>query len=80
VNRVKRTPGISQFRLVQQAPDRIEATLVAAEGYSASSSAALTATLRDIMGEGLEVEITEVKDLPVDPNRKIRSMICNVKA
>jgi len=80
VNRVKRTPGIGQFRLVQQTPSLIEASVIAIDGYSAASSKAMTDTLKDIMGEQLEVQTQLVEALPSDPKRKIRSMICNVKA
>ena len=79
VNRVKRTPGIGQFRLTQKSTARIDAQIVSAAGFSDASKDAFIATLTDIMGPGLEVHITVVDELPVDPGRKIRSMISEVQ-
>ncbi|HVS02377.1 MAG TPA: hypothetical protein VMT16_06375 [Thermoanaerobaculia bacterium] len=78
VNRVKRTPGVAQFRLTQRTPTRIEALILPGEGFGEESLAAFEATLRDILGSPLALDVSVVDELPVDPGRKIRSMICEV--
>jgi phenylacetate-CoA ligase len=79
VNRIKRTPGIGQFRLTQKSPARIDAQVVPATSFSDASKDALVATLTDIMGPGLQLHITLVDEMPIDPGRKIRSMISEIK-
>lgn len=79
VNRIKRTPGVVQFRLRQTSPTHIDALVIPGAEYGPAAHAAMTGTLRAIMGEGIALDIQTVDELPRDPGRKNRSTICDIK-
>jgi phenylacetate-CoA ligase len=78
VNRIKRTPGVVQFRLRQTTPTHIDALVIPGAEYGPAADAAMTSTLRAIMGDAIVLDIQTVDELPRDPGNKIRSTICDI--
>ena len=78
VNRIKRTPGVVQFRLRQTTPTHIDALVIPGAEYGPAADAAMTSTLRAIMGDAIVLDIQIVDELPRDPGNKIRSTICDI--
>ncbi|MBN2460514.1 MAG: phenylacetate--CoA ligase family protein [Candidatus Cloacimonetes bacterium] len=79
VNIVKNINGIQQFRLIQERTDLINALLVPSENYKEKNSADLRKTIKTIMGNSVTVKIELKGDIPQEENRKIRSLISNIK-
>ena len=71
-------PGIRQMQIVQEEDGRLEVNLVPGPGWGDDVAAALTATLRDILGQGVALELRPMERIPQEKNGKYRFTICRV--
>jgi phenylacetate-CoA ligase len=68
------TAGITRWQLVQETPHRLHVKVVVAHGFSGHGSQAARASLQAIVGEDMEVIVSEVDAIPHDPAQKFRSV------
>ncbi len=77
-NTLTKLPGIRQMQIVQEEDGRLEVNLVPGPGWGDDVAAALTATLRDILGQGVALELRPMERIPQEKNGKYRFTICRV--
>jgi phenylacetate-coenzyme A ligase PaaK-like adenylate-forming protein len=70
--------GIARWRLVQETTHRLKAEVVLNSTSGLDGCRAAQANLRAIVGEEMEIVVTEVPSLPYDPSQKLRSVISMV--
>ena len=68
---------VRQAQFVQETLDRIVVRYVAGPGFDAESAGTIIQRLRERMGE-VQVELSEVAEIPRTTGQKLRSVICNV--
>ena len=75
---VRAMPGVSQFKLIQHAVDRIEAQIVPNSRWTGESPAALVAGLRARLGPALEVDLKLLDAIAPEASGKYRYVISHV--
>ncbi len=77
-NTLTRLPGIRQMQVVQDEPLRLVVNLVPGPGWGDDVRQALVATLREILGAGMAIDIRAGERIPQEANGKYRFTICRV--
>jgi phenylacetate-CoA ligase len=70
--------GVAKWRLVQETPHRLRAEVVVGHSSGGRASQATKANLEAIVGEEMEIIVSEVNSLPYDPSQKFRSVLSMV--
>jgi phenylacetate-CoA ligase len=65
-------------QVIQDSVDRLHLKLVASDAFTPAHCAALVAGLRERLGEGMEVSVEMVDDIPPEPSGKFRWVISRV--
>jgi hypothetical protein len=68
------------MQIVQEEPLRLQVHLVPGPGWGDDVAAALVATLRDILGQGMAVDLFPAERIPQEKNGKYRFTICRLPA
>ncbi len=79
-NTLTKLSGIRQMQIVQEEPLRLQVHLVPGPGWGDDVAAALVATLRDILGQGMAVDLFPAERIPQEKNGKYRFTICRLPA
>jgi len=79
-NTLTKLPGIRQMQIVQDAPLRLQVNLVPGPGWGPDVARELTDTLRDILGQGMAVDLFPADRIPQEKNGKYRFTICRVSS
>jgi phenylacetate-CoA ligase len=75
---LRAAPGIAQFKCVQHAIDRMEVQIVPDAHWNADAGAVVVAGLRARLGEGLQVELRLLDEIPPEASGKHRYVISHV--
>jgi len=75
---LRATPGIAQFKCVQHAPERMEVQIVPDACWSPDAGAAVTAGLRARLGDGLQVDLRLMDEIPPEASGKHRYVVSHV--
>jgi len=67
--------GIARWRLIQETRHRLRAEVVVNPSSSDRASEAAKANLEAIVGDEMEIIVSEVPSLPYDPSQKFRSVL-----
>lgn len=67
--------GIARWRLIQETPHRLRVEMVVSHSSGGQAAQAAKANLEAIVGEDMEIIISEVNSLPYDPSQKFRSVL-----
>src|SRR5512143_2087446 len=75
---LRAVPGISQFKCVQHAPDRMEVQIVPSAGWNDVACNAVVAGLRARLGETLWVDVRMLDEIPPEASGKHRYVVSHV--
>ncbi len=75
---LRAVPGISQFKCVQHALDRMEVQIVPDAGWNEAARNAVVAGLRARLGEGLQVELRVLDEIPPEASGKHRYVVSHI--
>ena len=72
-------PGISQYRVIQSALDRVKVLIVPESGTAGDATAAsVGAAVRGILGAEVQVETSVVAEIPLSRRGKLRKIVCEI--
>lgn len=77
-NTLTKLPGIRQMQVVQEEPLRLQVHLVPGPGWGPEVATELVATLRGILGQGMQVDLLPGERIPQEKNGKYRFTICRL--
>ncbi|MGH7278344.1 MAG: phenylacetate--CoA ligase family protein [Candidatus Rokuibacteriota bacterium] len=72
------TPGLEEFRIIQDAEDRVTALVVPNGSFDGSARARLVARIERLLGPQVTVTVEAVAACPVDPSGKFRYVVSRV--
>lgn len=72
-------PKVHQFRVVQDCVDRIRIDLKSSESIPATDKQFIQEAVERVMGEGVEVVVEQVAELPVSSSGKVRWIVSDVE-
>jgi len=75
---LRAVPGIAQFKCVQHTPERMEVQIIPAAGWGDAARAAVVAGLRGRLGEGLQVDLHALDEIPPEASGKHRYVVSRV--
>ena len=75
---LRAVPGIAQFKCVQHAIDRLEVQIVRNAQWDDAARASVVAGLRDRLGDGLQVELRLLDEIPPEASGKHRYVVSHV--
>jgi phenylacetate-CoA ligase len=70
--------GVARWRLIQETPHRLRVEMLVSPGSGPRVTQAAEANLKAIIGDEMEIIVTEVNSLPYDPSQKFRSVLSMV--
>ncbi|QCF26297.1 glycosyltransferase [Hydrocarboniclastica marina] len=73
-----KVPGIEQMQLVQEQLDQVLIRRVKGKDYTSTTDSELTAAMREVFDESVELKIETVDAIPQEPSGKYRFSICKV--
>jgi phenylacetate-CoA ligase len=76
---LRELPGLKAYRIIQESRTLLRILLVTGAPLHHDACSALTTHARALLGNGLEVEIEQVMEIPPEPNGKFRHIICRVE-
>ncbi len=80
INVIEDIPGVSLYKTVQEAKNRIVVNLVKGEGFGEGTISEIKKHIKDgCRGEDIEVDVKLVEEIPLDKGGKLRAVISNVK-
>jgi phenylacetate-CoA ligase len=71
-------PGIRKWQIIQKSLDEIQALVEAGPDFSEDSQRSIRMNLLDLVQNELELKISVVNSMAIDPSRKFRSVCSNV--
>ena len=78
-NTLTKIPGIDQMQIVQETLDHFIIKLVKGRGYTKNSQIKLISYFQGLFGDGINVEVHPVEDIPPELSGKHRFSICKVE-
>ncbi len=72
--------GVAQWRLVQETPHRLRAEVVADQNLGDRACQVAKANLEAVVGEEMDIFVSEVPSLPHNPSQKFRSVLSLVNS
>lgn len=72
---VRDLPGIAGFKIIQESIDWVRVLVVPGAGYSAEIAARLSSGMRQRLGEGIEVVVECVREIPPETSGKYRYVV-----
>jgi phenylacetate-CoA ligase len=75
---LRETPGLKEFRVVQEAVDRLTVQVVPEGDFPEASRNRILVRMRRLMGDGVDVTVEAVPALPTLPSGKFRYVISRV--
>jgi phenylacetate-CoA ligase len=79
INIIEDFPGVSRYKTVQEAKDRIVVNLVKEKGFNPESINEIKKhIIAGCLGEDVEVEVNLVKEIPLERTGKLRAVVSNV--
>jgi phenylacetate-CoA ligase len=80
INVIEGIPGVSRYKTVQEAKDRIVVNLVKGKGFGQETLKEIEKRIKaGCLAEDVEVDVKLVEDLPLERRGKLRAVISNVK-
>jgi len=73
-------PGISQWRVVQEARDLLKVEVVAGRDFGGDGPAMIEANLRKIVKDGMRIAVSVLDAIERNPQEKFRSVISKVRS
>ncbi len=73
-------PGVDKFRIEQLSLNHTQVLVVAGAGFEAASIQRIVQDFKHRLGEGVNVEVKRVDDIPAEASGKFRYVISHVKA
>jgi len=70
---------VRAFRIVQERIDRLDVQIVTRPSWTSQHGESLIQRIRALVGEDMEVTLSQVPDLAVDPSRKERYLYSSVE-
>ena len=70
---------VAQWRLVQETPHRLRAEVVASQSLGDHACQVAKANLEAIVGEEMDIFVSEVPSLPHSPSQKFQSVLSLVR-
>jgi phenylacetate-CoA ligase len=71
-------PGIRKWQIIQQSLDEIQVRIESDADFSANSQSSIRDNLLDLVQNELEIKISILDSIDIDPSRKFRSVSSNV--
>ncbi|MGB7290852.1 MAG: hypothetical protein WBD99_01600 [Thermodesulfobacteriota bacterium] len=78
-NFMKNYSEIDQYRIIQEGWEHIRVLLLCEEEYFKKTVDRFKKDFRVLFGKGVDVSFERVKEIPLDPSGKLRSIISNVE-
>lgn len=75
---VRDLPGVERFKIVQHALDLTEVLLVTNAQFDAASEDRIVRDYRARLGQGVEVRVTHVAEIPPEKSGKFRYVVSKV--
>ncbi|QYZ79859.1 phenylacetate--CoA ligase family protein [Methanofollis formosanus] len=75
---MRRIPGITMFKAIQEREDLIRILVVGDEVYSAATARQIVHDVQEVMGEEVRVDVEVVEEIPRDPSGKVRCAVSKV--
>ncbi len=75
-NSLTRISGLRQMQIIQDKADHLLVNVVAGQGYSASSANEVVASLRQMLGQGMQVDLNLVDAIAQEKSGKYRFTKC----
>ncbi len=72
-------PQLLKSQLIQDSRDHLHLKLVASDAFTAAHCDALLAGLRQRLGDGMQIDVELVEDIPAEPSGKFRWVISQVE-
>jgi len=80
INVIEDIPGVSMYKTVQEAKDRIIVNLVKGKGFNQETISQIKKHIKKgCLGEDVQVDVKLVDSMPLDGRGKLRAIISNVK-
>lgn len=76
---MRRIPGIEKFKAIQERRDLIRILVVGNQMFTAATVEQIKHDIMDVMGEGIDVEIEIVEEIPRDKSGKVRCAVSKVE-
>jgi phenylacetate-CoA ligase len=76
---LRELPGLEAYRVVQESRQAVSILLAARAPLPEAAIARLAAHVRVLLGAAVQVEITQQREIPPEPNGKFRHIICKVE-
>jgi phenylacetate-CoA ligase len=71
-------PGVQQYRMIQEAYDRLVVQILPGEGFRQETLKKVTEHVLQVMGSGIKVEAVPVDSLPKETSGKMRRVISKI--
>ncbi len=71
-------PGVQQYRMIQEAYDRLVVQILPGEGFSQDTLTRVKEHVLQVMGSGIKVEAVRVDSLPKETSGKMRRVISKI--
>ncbi|MFN3919402.1 MAG: phenylacetate--CoA ligase family protein [Methylohalobius sp.] len=75
---LREVPGIKQFKIIQEAWDRLRVQIVPTVGWQEQNAAAVISGLKQRLGQQALIQIEYSKTIPPDPSGKYRYVVSQV--
>lgn len=75
---LREIPGIKQFKIIQEALDRLRVKIVPATGWQEQNATAIISGLKQRLGQQTVIQIEYSKTIPQDPSGKYRYVVSQV--
>ncbi len=76
---LRAVPGVAQFKCIQHAPERMEVQVVPDARWGETARQAIVAGLQARLGEGLQVELRLLDEIPPEASGKHRYVVSRVR-
>ncbi|MDZ7752506.1 MAG: AMP-binding protein [Gammaproteobacteria bacterium] len=76
---VRDLPHVESFKIVQESRERVEVFIVPGPGYSHDTARPIQEGFRARLGQGVEVQVTVVEDIPREKSGKFRYVVSHAQ-
>ena len=75
---MRQIPGVGQFKAIQERKDLVRILVVRDEAFTEATTSQIVHDIQEVMGEGVQVDVEVVEEIPKDPSGKVRCAVSKV--
>ncbi len=75
---MRQIPGVGQFKAIQERKDLVRILVVRDQAFTEATSGQIVHDVQEVMGEGVQVDVEVVEEIPKDPSGKVRCAVSKV--